>query len=104
MDIADWRKKIDELDSRLVQLMNERAHCAHEIGKLKRNSSMPIYEPDREKIIFQNIARYNAGPLSEVQLRQVYERLIDVMRQIQRDEMVPAELKEGEPTELDPND
>jgi chorismate mutase len=89
MDIEDWRRKIDELDSKLVRLLNERAECAHEIGKLKRDVAAPIYEPDREKIIYQNIARQNSGPLSDMQLRQVYERLIDVMRQIQRDEMAP---------------
>ena len=104
MDIAEWRKKIDELDRRLVQLLNQRAQCAHEIGKLKRNSAMPIYEPDREKIIFENIARQNPGPLSEVQLRQVYERLMDVMRQIQREEMQPEAQVEGEITELEPKD
>ena len=91
MDIADWRKKIDELDHRLVEMLNERAQCAREIGKLKKNSSMPIYEPDRERIVFDNIARYNPGPLSDIQLRQVYERLIDVMRQIQGDEMTPKD-------------
>ena len=91
MDIADWRKKIDELDRKLVELVSERAQCAQEIGRLKRNSAMPIYEPDREKIIFQNIASYNHGPLSERQLRQIYERLIDVMRQIQKEEMAPGE-------------
>jgi len=48
MDIADWRKKIDELDGRLVELLNERARAAREIGRLKRKTSMPIYEPDRE--------------------------------------------------------
>jgi chorismate mutase-like protein len=100
MDIADWRRKIDDLDRQLVRLMNERAQCAHEIGKLKRNSAMPIYEPDRERIIFQNIARANAGPLSDVQLRQVYERLVDVMRQIQREEMSPEAENRGEATEL----
>jgi chorismate mutase len=104
MDIPEWRKRIDELDRKLVQLINERAQCAHEIGKLKRNSAMPIYEPDREKIIFENITRANSGPLSEVQLRQVYERLVDVMRQIQREEMAPAKAVEGETTELEPND
>jgi chorismate mutase-like protein len=104
MDIAEWRKKIDELDRRLVELLSERAQCAHEIGKLKRNSAMPIYEPDREKIIYANIARHNPGPLSERQLRQVYERLIDVMRQIQREEMAPAGDVEKEATELEPND
>jgi chorismate mutase-like protein len=94
MDIAGWRRKIDELDRRLVRLLNERAQCAHEIGKLKRNSGMPIYEPDREKVIFDNIRQENKGPLSDVQLRMVYERLVDVMRQIQREEMAP-ERPEG---------
>jgi chorismate mutase-like protein len=91
MDIEDWRRKIDDLDRQLVRLINQRAQCAQEIGRLKRNSAMPIYEPDRERIIFQNIARVNEGPLSDVQLRQVYERLVDVMRQIQREEMAPEE-------------
>ncbi len=104
MDIADWRKKIDDLDHKLVQLINERATCAVEIGKLKRNSAMPVYEPDRERIIFDNIAQMNHGPLSQIQLRQVYERLIDVMRQIQREEMTPAEASDEEATELEPND
>jgi chorismate mutase len=106
MDIAEWRLKIDELDRQLVALINERARCAEEIGKLKRNSSIPIYEPDRERIIFDNIALQNHGPLTQVQLRQIYERLVDVMRQIQRDEMVSETITEssGEPTELEPND
>ncbi len=104
MDIEDWRRKIDEVDLQLVRLINQRAQCAQEIGKLKRDSAMPIYEPDREKIIFQNIARANGGPLSDVQLRQVYERLVDVMRQLQREEMAPETPVEGEITGLEPND
>ena len=106
MDIAEWRLKIDELDRQLVRLINERAHCADEIGKLKRNSSLPIYEPDRERIIFANIQRENRGPLTEVQLRQIYERLVDVMRQIQKDEIAPEPVPErrGEPTEIEPQD
>jgi chorismate mutase len=89
MDIADWRKKIDELDRRLVELLNERARAAHEIGKLKRNTSLPIYEPEREKTIFENVQRANRGPLPESELRQVYERIIDVMRNIQKNEISP---------------
>ncbi len=105
MDIADLRRKIDELDRRLVQLINERAQCALQIGRLKRNSSMPIYEPDRERIIFDNISSNNHGPLSDMQLRQVYERLVDVMRQIQADEMVAdAAQPPSGVTELEPND
>ena len=106
MDIADWRRKIDELDRQLVRLINERARCADEIGKLKRNSSLPIYEPDRERIIFHNIQRENQGPLTEVQLRQIYERLVDVMRQIQKDEIAPEPTAESrsELPEIEPQD
>ena len=107
MDIAGWRIKIDELDRRLVELLNERAQAAHEIGKLKRNTSMPIYEPDREKKIFENVQRVNRGPLPDSELRTVYERIIDVMRNIQKDEIVPraeAGKREGAETELEPRD
>ena len=106
MDIAAWRRKIDELDRQLVKLINQRARCADEIGKLKRNSSLPIYEPDRERIIFNNIQRENHGPLTEVQLRQIYERLVDVMRQVQKDEIVtqPATEHSGDSTEIEPQD
>jgi chorismate mutase-like protein len=89
MDIADWRKQIDELDRRLVELLNQRATAAHEIGKLKRNTNMPIYEPDREKLIFENVRKANQGPLPDGELRHVYERIIDVMRNIQRIEIQP---------------
>ena len=101
MDIAEWRKKIDDMDRRLVELLNERAQAAHEIGKLKRNTSMPIYEPDREKKIFENVQRANRGPLPESELRQVYERIIDVMRNIQKNEIAPKMETGDKHTEFD---
>jgi chorismate mutase-like protein len=101
MDIADWRNKIDELDRRLVELLNERAQAAHEIGKLKRNTSMPIYEPEREKRIFENVLRVNRGPLPDGELRTVYERIIDVMRNIQKNEIAPKTEFGAKQTEFD---
>ncbi len=89
MDIEDWRTQIDEVDRRLVELLNQRATAAREIGRLKRNTSMPIYEPIREKQIFENVCRVNHGPLPDSELRQVYERIIDVMRNIQKIEIQP---------------
>ncbi|HLZ40187.1 MAG TPA: chorismate mutase [Candidatus Sulfotelmatobacter sp.] len=89
MDIEDWRKKIDELDRKLVALLSERARAAVEIGRLKRNTSMPIYEPDRERIVFENVQQANPGPLPGRDLVRIYERIIDVMRNIQKEEIVP---------------
>jgi chorismate mutase len=101
MDIEDWRKKIDELDRKLVALLNERARAAVEIGKLKRDTSLPIYEPDRERIVFENVQAANAGPLPGRDLVRIYERIIDVMRNIQKEEIAPkSEAVEAE-TELE---
>ena len=100
MDIADWRKKIDELDRRVVELLNQRAQAAHEIGKLKRNVGMPIYEPEREQAVFGNVRKLNQGPLPDRDLLRIYERIMDVMRQIQKEEIAPQSAERG-PTELD---
>lgn len=96
MDISDWRKKIDDLDSKLVDLLNQRAQAAQEIGRLKRESGMPIYEPKREQEIFENVSRLSRGPLKGRHLVQIYERVIDVMRNLQREEMGVQEHKSGE--------
>ena len=101
MDIEDWRKKIDELDRKLVALLSERARAAVEIGKLKRDTSMPIYEPDRERIVFENVQKANPGPLPGRDLVRIYERIMDVMRNIQKEEIVPKAKAAETETELD---
>ena len=81
MDISDWRKKIDELDRKLVDLLSQRAQAAHEIGKLKRDAGMPIYEPDRERKVFENVRSVNPGPLPDRDLLRIFERIMDIMRE-----------------------
>jgi chorismate mutase-like protein len=88
MDIADWRKKIDEIDQKLVAILNQRAQAVQEIGRLKRDSQLPIYEPDRERIVLTQVQESNQGPLHHRHLVQIYERIMDVMRNIQKDEIV----------------
>jgi chorismate mutase len=102
MDIADWRKKIDAIDRELADLLNQRAHAAHEIGKLKRSMAMPIYEPDREQTVFNNVRQVNRGPLPDRDLLRIYERIMDIMRQIQQEEIAPRTSSDGAgDTELD---
>jgi chorismate mutase len=88
MDISDWRDKIDDVDRRMAALLNERASAVIEIGKLKREARMPIYEPNREKDVLANVQRSNSGPLKGRDLERIYERLLDVMRSIQGHEIV----------------
>ena len=101
MDIADWRKKIDELDRRLVELLNERANAAKEIGRLKRNTNLPIYEPDREKKVFENVKAISTGPLPSQELQHIFERIMDVMRKLQQEEIQAKPAATSEQTEFD---
>ena len=84
MDISDWRKKIDELDEQIVGLISRRAEAAQAIGDLKHASGLPVYEPGREQAVFDHVRAKNPGPLADSEILHVYERIIDVMRTLQR--------------------
>jgi chorismate mutase len=87
MTIEELRFRIDELDRQLVELLSERARAAQMIGHLKAATSLPVYEPNREKIIYANVREANKGPLPDIELTHIYERIIDVMRALQRNEL-----------------
>jgi chorismate mutase len=94
MDISDWRKQIDEIDPQLVALLNRRATAAVAIGRIKRNTDMPIREHDREREVLRNISRANHGPLSNTDLHMIFERIMDIMRNIQKSEIVAEDSVE----------
>ena len=83
-DLLRCRKTIDGLDLRLVEILNQRTTIVEEIGRIKRDLSVPIYEPKREDEVFANILAHNPGPLSSDALKRIFERIIDEMRNVQR--------------------
>ena len=85
--LADCRKKIDALDVQIVHLLNQRTQVVHEIGRIKRQFSLPVYEPKREDQVFDNVTKHNPGPLTSEALKRIFERIIDEMRTIQREKM-----------------
>ena len=84
MSISDWRRRMDEIDRQLVELLNERSRCALEVGRLKQAAGMPIYQPAREDEVLANAARNNKGPLSNAAVRRLFERIIDEARSAER--------------------
>ena len=62
-----------------------RSPAAVEIGRLKRDTNLPIYEPERERIVFENVQNMNRGPLPGRDLVRIFERIMDVMRNIQKE-------------------
>jgi chorismate mutase len=75
---------VDDVDRRIVALLNERTRVVENIGRVKRQTNLPIYEPKREDQVFANISASNRGPLTEEAVRRIFERIIDEMRMIQR--------------------
>lgn len=81
------RQLIDAVDVRILALLNERACIVEQIGQIKQQASLPIYEPKREDMVFQNVLSNNSGPLTPDAVKRVFERIIDEMRKVQSDRM-----------------
>ena len=84
MNISDWRRRMDEIDKKLVELLNERCKCALEIGHLKVQKSIPLYQPAREREVLANAETNNTGPLTDGAIRRLFERIIDEARSAER--------------------
>src|SRR5215470_19107852 len=93
MNLADWRRRIDGIDQKLVKLLNERSQCALEIGRLKQAAKIPLYQPDRENEVLANAESNNTGPLTDAAIRRLFERIIDEARAAERDAMHPDGAK-----------
>ncbi|NIQ94657.1 MAG: chorismate mutase [Desulfuromonadales bacterium] len=84
MDIDDIRKRIDALDRQLLEIFNERANLALAIGEIKKEQGIPVYDPNREKRIFETMKAANPGPLDDGAIIRLFERVIDESRSLER--------------------
>jgi chorismate mutase len=84
MNLSEWRRRMDEIDKKLVELLNERSQCALEVGRIKQEAGMPICQPARENEVLANAARNNKGPLTDAAIRRLFERIIDEARSAER--------------------
>ena len=83
--LDDLRNDIDRVDEVLVRLLNERARCACEIGKIKKEQNVDIYQPDREKQVLNHVRSVAAqGPLDPEAIVRLFERIIDEARRLER--------------------
>ena len=99
MTIEDLRGRIDAIDDQLVSLLNARAACAIEIGRLKRDQGLPVFQRDREKAVIHHTREVTArlgGPLSEDAIGRLFERIIDEARRLEA-AFEEADVKGGGP-------
>ena len=83
--LALCRERIDLVDRHILELLNERTSIVLEVGRIKKEATLPIYEPRREDQVFHNVTDNNPGPLSSDAVKRVFERIVDEMRKVQKD-------------------
>jgi chorismate mutase len=80
--IAEIRQRIDAIDCQLVKQLNERAQCSLDIRALKPEAKLGLYDPKREEEIFSNVAKCNDGPMYSDDLREIYESILHVAKEM----------------------
>lgn len=81
MELSDWRERIDGIDRQLIDLLNERMQCAHEIGRIKKAAGKPIRDPERERDVIAKTKAYNQelqGLMKDESLEKLYWLLIEL--------------------------
>jgi chorismate mutase-like protein len=87
LTIEELRSRIDVIDDQLLRLLNVRVQCAVEVGRLKHEAGLPIYQPDREAQVLARVkesAANLAGPLTADAVARIFERIIDEARRAER--------------------
>jgi chorismate mutase/prephenate dehydratase len=77
-ELSGLRAEIDSIDHQMLDLLNRRARCAQEVGKIKSRhgeAGFP-YRPEREAQVLRRIAELNPGPLPEGAVRQIFREVM----------------------------
>lgn len=83
-NIEKLRKKISQIDLKLLKLLNERAKIAKKIGLIKIAKGYNIYSPEREKQIIETLIKLNKGPLDELDIKDIFSVIIQACRYLQK--------------------
>jgi chorismate mutase len=83
-ELDELRRRIDMLDEHIVRLLNARAACAIEIGRIKKALGLPIYQPEREAEVLAHVQQLTTGPLDDQAIKRLFERIIDEARHLER--------------------
>lgn len=84
--LGKYRKKINEIDKKLVEYLNERAKVVLEVKRLKEKENVPLYDAKREEELINNIIDYNKGPLYNDNIVQIFECILRNVQILEKDE------------------
>lgn len=75
-----FRESIDQIDSKILDLLNRRTEAALEIGRLKKANNQPVYVPEREKAVIERLVKDNHGPLPDEAIQEIFQAIISRVR------------------------
>ena len=78
------RSRIDELDTELLKLLNERAKCVIKIGKIKQKEKKDVLVPMREKELLDRLRTVNKGPMADKMVIYLFQQIIDTLKDLQK--------------------
>jgi len=81
--LAPLRAQIDAIDQELLELISKRAKAAQEVGHIKNESSAPIFRPERENQVIQNVLQKNPGPLLADGLASIWREIMSACRALE---------------------
>ena len=82
-ELKGKRKKIDLIDRKLLNLLNQRLRIALEVGKIKKKMGEKTYDPRREEKVLERLKRIDKGPLREEDLEKIFKTIMKVCRRSQ---------------------
>ena len=82
--LKNLRSRIDELDSELLKLLNERAKCVIKIGKIKQKENKDVLVPLREKELLDRLRKVNKGPMTDAMVIYLFQQIIDTLKDLQK--------------------
>ena len=82
--LVKLRSRIDELDSELLKLLNERAKCVIKIGKIKQKEKKDVLVPLREKELLDRLRIVNKGPMTDAMVIYLFQQVIDALKELQK--------------------
>ena len=83
MKIEDWRIRIDELNDEIISLLNKRATYATEIGKIKKQQGLPVFDSAREDSVLEKVATLTKGPLTPESVKNIIKVIMQETRKVE---------------------
>jgi chorismate mutase-like protein len=80
MNLDKLRQQIDQLDQKILRLLNERLSLAPVIGQKKKQIGGAVFAPDREEALLARLMQSNRGPTQENDLRAIYREIFSSSR------------------------